>query len=103
MAAIRWSRAVHLEATWWVEDHLRLCTVWLYLAAMALQNDLRKIIKAAEAQGWRHEQTQHWHLLFWPGFDPMNDKPCQIGTTPHTRGRALPNLRSCLRRHGFRE
>ncbi len=70
---------------------------------MSLQRDLVKIIKKAQTQGWTVKQTQHWHLFFWPDFDHMNDKPCQIGTTPHTKGRALPNLLSCLRRHGFEE
>jgi hypothetical protein len=69
---------------------------------VAFQGDLQKLIKEVRAEGWRVEKSQHWWLFFWPGFDPMNDKPCQIGGTPRTRGHALPNLRSCLRRHGFR-
>jgi hypothetical protein len=70
---------------------------------VGFQQDLQKLIKDLEAKGWTHKQTQHWHQLFWPGFDRMNDKPCQIGTTPHTKGRALANFKSCLRRHGFKE
>jgi hypothetical protein len=70
---------------------------------VSLQSDLARIRRQAEAQGWRVKQSQHWWLFFWPGFDALNDKPCQIGTTPHARGRALPNLLACLRRHGFEE
>jgi hypothetical protein len=70
---------------------------------MSLQSDLARIRLQAEAQGWLVKRTQHWWLFFWPGFDPLDDKPCQIGTTPHTKGRALSNLLSCLRRHGFEE
>lgn len=69
---------------------------------MSLQSDLAKIRKQAEEQGWRVAKSQHWWLFFWPGIGP-DEKPCQIGTTPHTKGRSLENFKSCLRRHGFQE
>jgi hypothetical protein len=70
---------------------------------VGFESHLEEIIREVEAQGWTHKKSKHWHLFFWPGFNHLEDKPCQIGGTGHTKGHALANLKSCLRRHGFEE
>lgn len=68
---------------------------------MSFEQDLREIIRRAEEAGWEVRKSRHWWLFFWPGFRPLEDRPCQIGGTGHSRGHALGNLRACLKRHGL--
>ena len=64
------------------------------MAAMA--KDLRSIVRAAEEQGWEVKRTKKCHLQ----FRGPEGGCLHTGTTP-SEHRALANLISAMRRHGF--
>jgi hypothetical protein len=65
---------------------------------MSFASDLRKILKNAEAQGWRVEKRKEYWLFFPPdGVTP----PARIAGTPSSQ-RSLPNFLADLKRKGYR-
>jgi hypothetical protein len=65
---------------------------------MSYRGDLNKVIKRAEAQGWRVEKrSEYW--LFWPPDKTIS--PARIAGTPSGR-RSWPNFLAQLKRKGYR-
>jgi hypothetical protein len=60
--------------------------------------DLRKIIEAAEDQGWRQERTKKGHLRLVPS-DKSKDPSLFSGTPGDVR--AIRNFLAHLRRNGL--
>lgn len=65
---------------------------------MSYRGDLKKIIKSAEAQGWRVEKRkEYW--FFWPA--DKSEGPCRIAGTPSSQ-RSWTNFLACLKRKGYK-
>jgi predicted RNA binding protein YcfA (HicA-like mRNA interferase family) len=65
---------------------------------MAAKKELKDIVKTAEMQGWRVENTKKGHLTF---FAPDGINMLTTGGTP-SEHRAIANLLASLRRYGFK-
>jgi predicted RNA binding protein YcfA (HicA-like mRNA interferase family) len=63
----------------------------------SVRKELKEIVRAAEEQGWWVDRTSKGHLLF---YAPDGENIVTTGGTPSDH-RALANLISRLRRHGF--
>lgn len=63
----------------------------------SVRKELKEIIGSAEKQGWRVETTKKGHVMF---YAPDGENIVTSGGTPSDH-RALTNLVSRLRHHGF--
>lgn len=64
----------------------------------SVKKDLKKIVQAAEKQGWRVKMTKNGH---WSFYAPDGENIVHAGGTPSDH-RALDNLVAQLRRYGFK-
>lgn len=64
---------------------------------MSVQKDLKKILKAAEKQGWRAEQLKSGH---WRLYAPDGVNIVHVSGTPEG-SQAIRDIVSDLRRYGF--
>jgi hypothetical protein len=65
---------------------------------MSYRGDLKKIVKAAEAQGWRVEKRKEYWMFFPP------DKalpPCRVAGTPSSQT-SWRNFLSCMKGKGYK-
>lgn len=65
---------------------------------MSLKKDLKRILEAAERQGWRVELERSGHYKL---YAPDGENIVTTGSTP-SKPSALRNLISLMRRHGFK-
>ena len=65
---------------------------------MSYRGDLRKVIRRAEAQGWRVEKRKEYFLFFPPD---RSVPPARAAGTPGSQ-RSLNNFLADLKRKGYR-
>jgi hypothetical protein len=65
---------------------------------MSFAGDLRKIVKNAEAQGWRVEKRKEYWLFFPPD---KTTPPARVAGTPSSQ-RSWANFLADLKRKGYK-
>ncbi|MGH2912412.1 MAG: hypothetical protein ACRDJ3_08035 [Solirubrobacteraceae bacterium] len=65
---------------------------------MTLKKDLKRILEAAERQGWRVELQKSGHYKL---YAPDGENIVTTGSTPSAPS-ALRNVIGLMRRHGFK-